>query len=68
MDAQHFREKADVLLRLADGLSSNNLGQFQMMELAEDLMKRARGFAAIALRKVPTITLEVSAQSRLALR
>jgi hypothetical protein len=31
-------------------------------------MKRARGFAAIALRKVPTITLEVSAQSRLALR
>jgi hypothetical protein len=47
-DAQHFREKADVLLRLADGLSSNNLGRFQLMELAEDLMKRARELEAQA--------------------
>jgi hypothetical protein len=47
MDAQHFREKADVLLRLADGLSSNNLGRFQLMELAEDL-KRARELEAQA--------------------
>jgi hypothetical protein len=42
MDAQHFREKAEVLLRLADGLSLNNLGRFQLTVLAEDLRKRAR--------------------------
>jgi hypothetical protein len=48
MDAKHFREKADVLLRLADDLSLNNLGRFQLMELAEDLMKRARELEAQA--------------------
>jgi hypothetical protein len=42
MDAQHFREKAEVLLRLANGLSLNNLGRFQLTVLAEDLRKRAR--------------------------
>jgi len=42
MDARHFREKAEVLLRLADGLSLNNLGRFQLMALAEDLRKRSR--------------------------
>jgi hypothetical protein len=41
-DAQHFREKAEVLLRLADGLSLNDLGRFQLTALAEDLRKRAR--------------------------
>jgi hypothetical protein len=48
MDAQHFREKAEVLLQLADGLSLNNLGRFQLLELAEDLRKRARELDAQA--------------------
>jgi hypothetical protein len=42
MNAQRFREKAEVLVRLADSLSVNILGRFQLMALAEDLMKRAR--------------------------
>ena len=42
MDAHHFRERAEVLLRLADDLSLNDLGRFQLMALAEDLRKRAR--------------------------
>jgi len=46
MDAQHFREKAEVFLRLADGLSLNNLGRFQLMALVEDLRKRARELEA----------------------
>jgi hypothetical protein len=46
MDAQHFREKAEVLLRLADGLSLNNLGRFQLMELAENLKMRAKELEA----------------------
>jgi hypothetical protein len=48
MDAQHFREKAEVLVRLADGLPLNNLGRIQLMALAEDLMKRARELEAQA--------------------
>jgi hypothetical protein len=48
MDAQHFREKAEVFLRLADGLSLNDLGRLKLMELAEDLRKRARELEAQA--------------------
>ena len=46
MDAQYFREKAEVFQRLADGLSLNDLGRFQLMALAEDLKKRARELEA----------------------
>jgi hypothetical protein len=46
MDAQHFREKAEVLLRLANDPSLNDSGRFKLMELAEDLRKRARELAA----------------------
>ena len=42
MDAQYFREKAALCARLADGLSLNNPGRFQLMDLAEDFMKRAK--------------------------
>jgi hypothetical protein len=42
MDAQHFRERAEVLVRLANDLSLNHSGRFKLMELAEDLRKRAR--------------------------
>ena len=48
MDPQYFREKAEVFLRLADGLSSNELGRFQLIALAEDLRKRAREQEALA--------------------
>jgi hypothetical protein len=46
MDARYFREKAEVLFRLADGLSLNNLGRFQLMALAEDLGRRAKELEA----------------------
>jgi hypothetical protein len=42
MDAKYFREKAELCLRLADGLSLNNPGRFQLMDLAEDFRKRAK--------------------------
>ena len=46
MDAKYFREKAMLCQRLADGLSLNNPGRFQLMDLAEDLMKRAKELEA----------------------
>jgi hypothetical protein len=42
MDAKYFREKSEVCLRLADGLSLNNPGRFQLMDLAEDFRERAK--------------------------
>jgi len=42
MDAKYFLEKAELCLRLADGLSLNNPGRFQLMDLAEDFQKRAK--------------------------
>ena len=42
MDAKYCRKKGELCLRLADGLSLNNPGRFQLMELAEDFMKRAK--------------------------
>ena len=42
MDANYFREKAALCLRLADGLALNNPGQFQLMDLAEDFQRHAK--------------------------
>ena len=42
MDGKYFREKAELCLRLADGLSLNNPGRFQLMDLADDLLERAK--------------------------
>jgi hypothetical protein len=42
MDATYFREKAELCLRLADGLSLNNPGRFQLMDLAEDFRQLAK--------------------------
>jgi hypothetical protein len=42
MDAKYFREKAELCLRLADGLSLNNPGRFQLMDLADDFRQRAK--------------------------
>ncbi len=46
MDARYFREKAEMCLRLADGLSLNNPGRFQLMDLAEDFRERAKELEA----------------------
>ena len=40
MDAEFFRQKADLCMRLADGLSLNNPGRFQLMDMAEELQRR----------------------------
>jgi hypothetical protein len=45
MDA-HFREKADALMRLANDLSLNDSGRLKLIELAEDLKKRAKELEA----------------------
>ncbi|MFZ0149140.1 MAG: hypothetical protein WAM72_12515 [Xanthobacteraceae bacterium] len=42
MDANYFREKAALCLRLADGLALNNPGRFQLMDLAEDFQRHAK--------------------------
>jgi hypothetical protein len=41
-DAKYFREKAAICQRLADGLSLNNPGRFQLMDIAEDLQELAK--------------------------
>ena len=47
MDAKYFREKAELCLRLADGLSLNNPGRFQLMDLADDFLKKAKELEAV---------------------
>jgi hypothetical protein len=42
MDAKYFRERAELCLRQADGLSLNNPGRLQLMDLAEDFNQRAK--------------------------
>ena len=46
MDAKYFREKSELCRRLADGLSLNNPGRFQLMDLADDFLKRAKELEA----------------------
>ena len=45
MDAKYFREKAELCLRLADA-SLNNPGRFQLMDLADDFLERAKELEA----------------------
>jgi hypothetical protein len=40
-----------VFLRLADGLSLNDLGRLKLMELAEDFRKRAKELEAQAAQQ-----------------
>ena len=42
MDEVFFREKAAMCLRLIQGLSPNNPGRFQLLELARAFYSRAR--------------------------
>jgi hypothetical protein len=41
-DAKYFQEKAALCQRLADSLSLNNPGRFQLMDMAEDLQELAK--------------------------
>jgi hypothetical protein len=41
MDANYFREKAETCRQLANDLRWNNPARFHLMDLAEDLQKRA---------------------------
>jgi hypothetical protein len=51
MDAKYFREQAELCLRLADGLSLNNPGRIQLIELADALRKRAKELDTQAARQ-----------------
>jgi hypothetical protein len=51
MDVKYLQEKAALCERLANGLSSNNPGRLQLMDLAEDFRKRARELEAQAPRE-----------------
>ena len=46
MDAKYLREKAEMCLRLADGLSLNNPSRFKFMRMAEDFRQRAKELEA----------------------
>jgi hypothetical protein len=46
MNAKYFREKAELCLRLANGLSLNNPGRFQLMDMADDFLQRAKELEA----------------------
>jgi hypothetical protein len=41
MDAKYFRDKAAMYLRLAEGLSANNPGRVELIDLAEDFKEPA---------------------------
>jgi hypothetical protein len=51
MDAKYFREKAELCLRIADGLSLNNPGRLELMDLADDFRRRAKELEAQAQQK-----------------
>jgi hypothetical protein len=46
MDAAYCREKAAMCLRLAEGLSLNNPGRVQLLELAKEFNRRAQELEA----------------------
>jgi hypothetical protein len=41
MDARYFRERAKTCVRLAEELPWNNPGRFSLMDMAENLQRRA---------------------------
>jgi hypothetical protein len=51
LDAKYFREKAALCLRLADGLSLNNPGRFQHMDMAEELQGLSKELEAQAAQQ-----------------
>jgi hypothetical protein len=53
MDAKDYRKKAELCLRLADGLSLNNPGRVHLMQLAENFRKRAKELEAQNAERTP---------------
>jgi hypothetical protein len=53
VDAKDCRTKADLCLRLADGLSLNNPARLRLIELAEDFRKRAKELEVQAAQPGP---------------
>jgi hypothetical protein len=51
MDARYFRERAKTCVRLAEELPWNNPGRFSLMDMAENLQRRA---AKLEGHEVPT--------------
>jgi hypothetical protein len=47
MDAKYCREKAALCERLADGLSLSNPARFELMDLVEYFVKRAKELEAL---------------------
>jgi hypothetical protein len=45
MDENYFRQKAAMCLRLAKGLSLDNPGRYELLNLAEDFNRRAQQLA-----------------------
>ena len=41
MDSKYFRDRAETCLRLAKELRWNNPGRFHLMDIAENLQRRA---------------------------
>ena len=50
MDEVYFRDKAAMCLRLIQGLSPNNPGRFQLLELAKAFYWRARELEQVGPR------------------
>jgi hypothetical protein len=48
---KYFREKAALCLRLADGLSLNNPGRFQLMDMAEEVQGLSKELEAQAAQQ-----------------
>jgi len=63
-DAKYFREKAALCLRLADGLSLNNPGRFQLMDMAEELQGLAKELEAQAAQQPPTTAIHAPTRAR----
>jgi hypothetical protein len=51
MDAKYLQEQAALCVRLADGLSANNPGRLQLIDLAETFRKRAKELEAQTARE-----------------
>ncbi len=52
MDAKYLREKAAICVRLAEGLSPNNPGRFQLMDLAEDSKNEQKNWKGVNQNKI----------------
>jgi hypothetical protein len=61
MDARYFRERAETCLRLAKELPWNNPNYFHLMDMAENLQRRA---AELETQERPIVQRQQQRQSR----